>query len=152
MEKHLQKTFCVCPSPTDEELRALLGDRAYPAFKAVRDFVRANYALQEAWQYSKSRDAFDCVFSRNDDLFCSAHARQGAFSLFLAFGAAECEAFYNRFSAFSPEVQTLFRAAAIFSGEKWIRAVIADNTALNELIPLLQFKADMMGFSKPQNA
>ena len=147
MEKHYLYAHLPAAAPTDEELRAMLGDRAYPACKAVRDFVQVNYSLKEAWRYSDKRDAFDCLFWGEDleSPLCSIHAHKGSFSLLVLLDERDCDTFLSQSARFSEKVLALFEEAPICSGEKWIRVVLEDSAARADILSLIRFKAARQG-------
>lgn len=134
-------------APTTEELRSILGDRAYPACEATRNFIHANYKAEERWRYSDRRDSFDCLFYDGDKKLCSLHLHEGTFSILLLLSAAECDAFIANKDEFSEEACVYFRSAAFYNGEKWVRAILEDNAPLKAILPLIRLKAELEGMN-----
>ncbi|HIU33996.1 MAG TPA: DUF3788 family protein [Candidatus Pullichristensenella excrementigallinarum] len=140
-------THPVPTAPTNEELRAMLGDRAYPACKAVRDFCHANYALEERWRYSDTHDAFDCLFFAGEKRLCSLHLLEGTFLILLLLNENECEAFRQRAEKFSQASREHFRAAGTMGDCRGFKVVLEDASPLEDVFPVLRLKAELLGLN-----
>jgi len=147
MERELLYTL-VYVAPTEEELHALLRDRAYPALKVIRDFIHANYQAEERWRYSDRRDAFDCLFYEGEKRLCSMHLREGTLSLLLLLDARERGEFERNWEKFTPAAHVHYRSAAIFDGVKRIKTILEDTAPLEDIYPMVRMKAELTGMDK----
>ncbi len=147
MEKELHYAPVLVP-PTKEELRSVLKERSYLAYRAIRDFVHANYEAEERWRYSDQRDAFDCLFYEGDKRLCSLHLREGTLSILVLLDEHQCEVFTRNADEYSDAAQVCFRSAAIREDNRWVRAVLEDTSLLEDIFALLRLKADLTGIDK----
>ena len=147
----MQKDLLYAPvyvAPSQEELRAMLGDRVYTACKAVRDFAHANYEMEERWRYSDLRDAFDCLFFNGEKRLCSLHLREGRVSLLVLVAQGERAAFENRLDGLGPEAQAYYASAAEDEGAKWIRVAMEGTAPLEDIFALIRLKAEVAGIDQ----
>ena len=152
----MQKDLLYAPvyvAPSQEELRAMLGDRVYTACKAVRDFAHANYEMEERWRYSDKRDAFDCLIYDGDKRLCSLHLREGRLSFLVMFSQDECAAIASRPETLRPAVRAYYEAAHVEEGVRWVRVPQQENATLEDIYSLIRLKAKLTGMENisPQN-
>ena len=149
----MQKDLLYAPvyvAPSQEELRAMLGDRVYTACKAVRDFAHANYEMEERWRYSDKRDAFDCLIYDGDKRLCSLHLREGRVSLLVLVAQGERAAFEKRLDGLGPEARAYYASAAEDEGAKWIRVAMEGTAPLEDIFALIRLKAEVAGIDHAQ--
>lgn len=147
----MQKDLLYAPvyvAPSQEELRAMLGDRVYTACKAVRDYAHANYEMEERWRYSDLRDAFDCLFYNGEKRLCSLHLREGRISLLILISQGERAAFEAREEGLGAEARAYYAAAAEDEGAKWIRVAMEGTAPLEDIFALIRLKAEVAGIEK----
>lgn len=137
-------------APTQEELRSMLGG-AYAGCKAIRDFVQANYKVEERWRYSDMRDAFDCLMYNGERRLCSLHLREGRLSLLVMLSAEECARLEARKEGLCPTMAENYLAAEVRDGVRWLRVPLEGNASLEDIFALLRLKADLIGMESAWN-
>ena len=145
----MQKDLLYAPvyvAPSQEELRAMLGDRVYTACKAVRDFAHANYEMEERWRYSDLRDAFDCLFfNGREEALLAASARGPRFGCWFWWRRGERAAFEKRLDGLGPEARAYYASAAEDEGAKWIRVAMEAPRRWRDIFALIRLKAEVQG-------
>ena len=91
------------PAPPPEELSALLGSRAYAAWKKLCAHTEANYkGVTAAWSANNRAGAFELKYRKGGKTLCTFYAREKHFGFMLVFGKEEQARFAARRDEFAP--------------------------------------------------
>ena len=77
--------------PTEQELRALVGEAAYAVTLSLRTFLHAHYDLDALWDKGGKAATCQCRYRRGGKTLCTLLYKPGEAACMLVFGAQERE-------------------------------------------------------------
>lgn len=124
--------------PTEQELRAMIGDGAYIAWNAFCAEIDARYDMERLWNGGGKKWTYEYKYRRGGKTLCALYAAAGRFGLMIVFGRDEREKFETIRGTLSPETQEAYDAATTYHDGKWV--MFSDRLPLDDLRTLLSIK------------
>ncbi|MCL2310433.1 MAG: DUF3788 domain-containing protein [Proteobacteria bacterium] len=126
--------------PSEEALKALVGAKAFAAWREVVDFVSAHYEMETLWGKGGNAGVYEYKFRKSGKTLCALYPREKGFGFRMVCGKAEREKFEAERQHFSPETQKVFDDAHQYHDGKWLMLDVKDKFFLDDIRKLLLIK------------
>lgn len=123
-------------TPTDTEVRLLLGERA-ALFIEMLLFLRENYCPSEDYRFSQ-KDGWTVFYRRGGKSLCYVHLREGGFTVTVVIGESLSDKVKS--SGVGKETWQLFQNAKQFHDGKWLHFDVENKHHIEDIKKLLLIK------------
>lgn len=130
--------------PSEEELRALIGEPASRAWDALREHLGAHYELETVWDKGGKAADYQARYRRGGKTLVTLLFKPGELGCMLIFGAAEREKAEALRGQLSPEALAAYDGATTYHDGKWVWFAMRDERLLADVERLLPIKRKWM--------
>lgn len=126
--------------PTQEELRALLGNEKLTVWNAVCAVIDSAYEMERLWADGGKRWVYEYKYRRGGKTLCALYAKENCFGLLIVFGKAEREKFEADRASYSGGTRNFYDAATTYHDGKWVMMELNDALLLDDIMRMLSIK------------
>ena len=126
--------------PQTDELKALLGEKAFSAWDGLCAFLSQNYSMDILWGTGGKYGVYECKYRKSGKTLVTFYLKDKTFDLLIIFGAAEREKFVAERATFASKIQSLYDEARTYHDGKWMFIPLQDDSLNTDLEKMIQIK------------
>ncbi len=126
--------------PTQDEIRAILGEDAFAVWEAVRYFILDHYNMDVSWDEGGKYGVYECKFRKSGKTLCALYIKDNELVALVIFGKGEREKFEAERRDFSPQLQQIYDTAKTYHDGKWMYIKLRDSYLVPDITRMLYIK------------
>lgn len=132
--------------PSDSDLAAWLGNKAYKSWQQVVQMIEQNYrgVFIPEWLFGGKKHGWSLRYKKSKS-FCTLIPEKNRFALLIVFGAAQRAKVKTIKDSLLPDTQNAYDSAATYHDGKWLLLTVNSNKVVQDVLVLLAVKRKPKG-------